>query len=54
MPNLTAEQLALTLVFVVPGFVALRVYDLFVPGQFRDSGKSLLDAVSYSMLNLAV
>lgn len=42
------------LVFVVPGFVAMAVYDLLVPSARRESGKSMLEVASYSMVNLAI
>jgi hypothetical protein len=45
--------LAFFLVFFVPGFITLKVYDLLVPGESRDFSKSLFDAVAYSSLNFA-
>lgn len=42
------------LVFVVPGFVAMAVYDLLVPSPRRDRAKSMLEVISYSMVNLAI
>jgi hypothetical protein len=47
----TQGTLALFLIFFIPGFITLKVYDLLVPGEARDSSKSLLDAVAYSSLN---
>ena len=41
------------LVFVVPGFVASAVYDLLVPSARRETGRSMLEVISYSMVNLA-
>lgn len=52
--ELTPEKLQLLLVFVVPGFVALQVYDLFVPGPRRNASDSLAQAITYSMVNLGV
>jgi len=43
-----ADKLALFIVFFVPGFISMKVYDLLVPGETRDASKSLLDAISYS------
>ena len=48
-----ADKLALFIVFFVPGFISMKVYDLLVPGETRDASKSLLDAISYSTLNFA-
>jgi hypothetical protein len=45
------RTLALFLVFFVPGFISLKIYDLFVPSERRDFSKSLFDAVAYSSLN---
>lgn len=54
MANLTAENLQLFLIFVVPGFVSLKVYDLFVPTEKRNLKDSMIEIVSYSMINLAL
>lgn len=47
------DKLALFLVFFVPGFISIKVYDLIVPGERRDFSKSLFEAISYSALNFA-
>ena len=47
------DKLTLFLVFFVPGFISIKVYDLMVPGERRDFSKSLLEAISYSTLNFA-
>ena len=49
-----ADKLTLFLIFVLPGFISIKIYDLMVPGERRDFSKSLLEAVSYSTLNFAV
>jgi hypothetical protein len=54
MPSLTIQNLQLFLVFVVPGFVALKVYDLLIPSEKRDFGSAIIEVVSYSMVNLAL
>jgi hypothetical protein len=41
------------LVFFLPGFISMKVYDLMVPGEPRDFSKSLFEAISYSTLNFA-
>jgi Family of unknown function (DUF6338) len=48
------EALAIFLLFFVPGFISLKVYDLLVPGERRDFSKSLYEAMAYSALNLGV
>jgi hypothetical protein len=47
------DKLALFLIFFLPGFISIKVYDLIVPGERRDFSKSMLDAVCYSTLNFA-
>jgi hypothetical protein len=54
MEKLTPETLQLFLLFVVPGFVALKTYKLFVPGERLEAGAALMDAVVYSMVNYAI
>ena len=49
----TQGTLALFLIFFIPGFITLKVYDLLIPGEPRDFSKSLFDAVAYSSLNFA-
>jgi hypothetical protein len=46
-----ADKLTLFLIFFLPGFVSMKMYDLMVPGVPREASKSLLEAVSYSTLN---
>jgi len=48
-----ADKLTLFLVFFVPGFISIKVYDLMVPGDPRDVSKSVFEAISYSTLNFA-
>jgi hypothetical protein len=48
------SKLILFIAFVVPGFIAIKAYELLSPSQERDSSKQLIDAVSYSCLNYAV
>jgi hypothetical protein len=54
MPDLTIEKAQLFLLLVLPGFVAIKVYDLFVPPEKRDFASSLIDAICYSLINLAI
>lgn len=49
----TTEKLPLFLVFVVPGFVSLKVWDLLVPGERRGLDNALIDLTAYSALNFA-
>jgi hypothetical protein len=49
-----ADKIVLFIAFFVPGFIALKTYDLFVPGEVRDSSQSLIEAVAYSCINYAL
>ncbi|MBI5330415.1 MAG: hypothetical protein HZB71_07370 [Betaproteobacteria bacterium] len=49
----STEKLPLFLMFVVPGFVSLKVWDLLVPGERRGFDSSLVEIVSYSALNFS-
>ncbi len=51
---LTPETLTLFLYFVVPGIVAVKVYDLIVPTTRREASAAFLDALAYSFMILAV
>ena len=46
--------LGLFLIFFIPGFITLKVYDLLIPGEPRDFSKSLFDAIAYSSLNFRI
>lgn len=47
------NQVVLFLIFFIPGFISLKVYDLFIPSERRDFSKSFFDAVAYSAINYA-
>ena len=51
---LDIDRLTLFLFLVVPGFIAVKVYDLLVPAGRRNFGDALVDVISYSVLNLAL
>ncbi|MFQ5602936.1 MAG: DUF6338 family protein [bacterium] len=48
------DKLILFLMFFIPGFVSIKIYDLFIPGEQRDFTKSLFEVIGYSALNYAV
>ena len=48
------DKLYLFIMFVIPGFVTLKTYELLFPEQIKDSSKYLVDAVAYSCLNYAL
>ena len=45
------SKLLLFIAFVVPGFIAIKAYDLLSPSRPVDSSKQIIDAVSYSCIN---
>lgn len=47
------DKLELFLVFFIPGFISVKVYDLLVPRERRDFSKSLYEIMGYSALNFA-
>ena len=47
------DKLYLFILFVVPGFIALKTYELCFPNIQKDSSKQLIDAVTYSCVNYA-
>jgi hypothetical protein len=49
-----SDKLMLFLVFFIPGFISIKIYDLLVPAERRDFSKSILEVIGYSSLNFAV
>ena len=49
-----ANKLLLFILFVIPGFVALKAYGRLVPRQARDSSQQIIDAIAYSCINYAL
>lgn len=47
------DKLMLFLIFFIPGFISIKVYDLLVPSERRDFSKSLYEVIGYSTLNFA-
>ena len=48
------DKLIIFIAFVIPGFISIKVYDLFVPTERREVGKYLIDAIAYSCINYAL
>lgn len=47
------DKLVLFLIFFIPGFISVKIYDLLVPSAERDFSKSLFEVIGYSCLNFA-
>ncbi len=48
------DKLILFLLFVIPGFISLKFYELIVPNEYKESSKQLIDAITYSCINYAI
>ena len=51
---LSPTVLVLAVFFVIPGFLAMKVYDLTIAAERRNFGNSLIEVVSFSLINLLV
>lgn len=49
-----SDKLAMFLLFVVPGFISIKCYQLAFPGTVRATSEQLIDAVAYSSINYAL
>ena len=49
-----ADRLFLFILFVIPGFISIKTFDLLFPGIQKESSKQIIDAVTYSSLNYAL
>lgn len=54
MDFLEADKFVLFVLFVVPGFVCLKTYQVISPGRTKDAAQQLVDAVAYSCVNYAL
>ena len=48
------DKLQIFIMFVIPGFITLKTYELLYPSQIKDSSKQIIDAVTYSCINYAL
>ena len=48
------DKLFLFLVFILPGFISLVVYDFLIPSIKRDFSKSIIEIICFSTLNFIV
>ncbi|MGF1841500.1 DUF6338 family protein [Vibrio atlanticus] len=48
------DKLQIFIMFVIPGFVSIKTYELLYPSQLRDSSKQIVDAITYSCVNYAL
>ncbi len=45
------DKLLLFLIFVLPGFISLMIYDYLIPSVKRDFSKSIVEIICFSTLN---
>lgn len=50
----TPDKLLLVVLFVIPGFVAMKTYAILASGPRLDASKAVIDAVAFSCCNYAV
>lgn len=48
------DKLALFVLFVIPGFIGMKFYELLCPGTYKDSSARMIDAIAYSSINYAL
>lgn len=53
MDVLNQDKLILFFLFIVPGFISLKIYNLLQPSTYIESSKLVIEAVTYSGINYA-
>jgi len=48
------DKLVLFMLFVIPGFIGMKFYELLCPGTYKDSSARMIDAIAYSSINYAL
>lgn len=48
------DKLLLFIVFVIPGFVSIKCYQLLFPGTEKSASDQIVDAIAYSSINYAL
>ncbi|MBF4328079.1 hypothetical protein EAY16_22670, partial [Vibrio anguillarum] len=48
------DKLQIFIMFVIPGFISIKTYELLYPSSLKDSSKQLIDAVTYSCVNYSI
>jgi hypothetical protein len=54
MEAIDVHTLPLFVVLIVPGFIAVKIYDLLVPSERRDWSGHLMEVMSYGTLNFGM
>ena len=53
MDVLNQDKLILFFLFIVPGFISIKIYNLLQPSNHIESSKLVIDAITYSGINYA-
>lgn len=48
------DKLVIFLLFIIPGFISLKTYELLIPSEQKESSKQVIDAIAYSCINYAI
>lgn len=51
---LNIDKLILFIIFFIPGFISIKVYDLLIPGERRNFSDSLFQVIAYSIFNFVL
>lgn len=54
MGVLDLDKLIIFILFVIPGFISLKIYELFFPSEQKNSSKQIIDAITYSCINYGI
>lgn len=54
METFTINEIVIFLIFFVPGFISMKVYNLFRANDKINFSESIGEAVSYSAINFAI
>lgn len=48
------NKLIIFIAFVIPGFISMKVYSIFIADTNKDISKQLIDTIAYSCINYAI
>ncbi|EPM0865762.1 DUF6338 family protein, partial [Klebsiella pneumoniae] len=48
------SKLLLFIIFVIPGFLSMKIYSILHPNSDIDMSKAIVEVVSYSCINYAI
>jgi len=54
MENFTVDNIFFFIIFFLPGFISIKVYDLLISSERRDFKNGLFEAISFSTINFAL